>query len=313
DLPDRIAAMDGEPRGIIEDNIGRIASYPSTTPGQRYLVTQSAFRATTRTPLKTGMAVPSDQPLFARALVSLQRNEFARAVNEFDALAARYPIEMEVENADATYALPEFAYASAKAGDPLKLEQFVDTLPPDPQFFALNLAKAYFEALRDHDTRGSLQRLQNGFFEMAHYLGRTPSMEYQYAEAAERLYHDTGDRRFREAALSYVHLMQRLQPWAAWAYAIEAELSTDPQARMSALVKGLFLDPLSPRLLALPAAELARARAALRSGNPFVRPQPSGHASRTDSVQAEPLCLLSTVSGCRSPLAASQALLLAQR
>ena len=39
-------------------------------------------------------------------------------MKRFDELAARFPIEQETDNADAVYALPEFAYASAKTGDP---------------------------------------------------------------------------------------------------------------------------------------------------------------------------------------------------
>jgi hypothetical protein len=79
------------------------------------------------------------------------------------------------------------------------------------------LARAYFLAFVHHDTTGALSSLDQAFLWIEHYIGRTPSMEYQYADAAERFFHDTGDKRFRDRALSWSHQYQRLQPWSAWA------------------------------------------------------------------------------------------------
>jgi hypothetical protein len=75
-------------------------------------------------------------------------------------------------------------------------------------------------------------------------VGATPPTEYQFAEVAERLYRETGDPRFRDRAAKWAHSFQHLQPWAAWAYVMEAELTVDDAARREALVKALFLDPL---------------------------------------------------------------------
>jgi hypothetical protein len=269
-LAERVASLGHEPIGLIEGD-GRVASYPGVQPGNRFLVIRSDFRADQRPSLKFGAAVPSSELLFARALIPLSRGDFKEAVSRFDELAARYPIEREVQNADAVYALPDFAYASAKAGDPLQLERFIQGLPAGTQFFELALARTYFRAIAHHDDDAALADLQQGFVLIEHFLGRTPSTEYQYAEAAERLYRATGDKRFRDRAVLWAHSMQRLQPWSAWAYAMEAELADDHAARRAALVKAMFLDALSPRLSSIPAADLDWARIQLKDGNPFIR------------------------------------------
>ena len=272
DLAELVRHLAHEPRGVVEGD-GRIASYPAVVQGQRFLVIRSDFGTGRRQTLKDQTAVESDQPLFAQALVPLQHGDLATAVSRFDELTARYPIERRVQGADAVYALPDFAYASAKSADPLKLEAFIEGLPKDSDFFETWLARAYFQALAHHDNGAALKSLDQAFLRIEHYFGRTPSMEYQYADVAERLFRDTADNRFRDRALIWSHMFQHLQPWSAWAYAMEAELTDDPEARQSTLVRALFLDPLSPRLKSIPVAELERAQAQLSHGNPFLHPQ----------------------------------------
>jgi hypothetical protein len=271
DLPERISALSGERTGIIEGD-GRVASYPSGEPPNRYLVVRSGFRANQRLPLKIGTKVELFEVLSARALLPLQQGDFATAVSRFDDLAARYPIERQVEGADATDALPDFAFASAKGGDPLNLERFLAGLSSETRFFELSLAKSYFDGIAHKSSDTALRDLVRAFGFMDHVVGATPPTEYQFAEVAERLYRETGDARFRDKAAKWAHSFQHLQPWSAWAYVIEAELTTDVAARREALVKALFLDPLSPRLKTMPEAELAIARKALHErGNPFAR------------------------------------------
>ncbi|HWX33018.1 MAG TPA: hypothetical protein VNZ53_37010 [Steroidobacteraceae bacterium] len=270
DFAERVATLTDERTGIIEGD-GRVASYPTNKPGNRFLVVRSDFRADQRAVMTLGTRVDSDEILFARALVKSQHGDFSTAVSRFDDLAARYPIEREVGDADATYALPDFAYASAKSGDPLSLERFLTGLPSDAQFFTLYLAKAYFDALTHKKNDAALSDLDDAFSFMNHIFGATPSNEYQFADVAERLYRETKDPRFRDRSVRWAHSFQRLQPWAAWAYVVEAKLSVDSSARRTALVRALFLDPLSPRLNAIPDAELVAAREELRKGNPFVR------------------------------------------
>jgi hypothetical protein len=177
-----------------------------------------------------------------------------------------------VDRGGATNALPEFAFASAKSGDQLNFERFLAGLPSETRFFELSLAKAYFNGIVHRNYDAALGDLDQAFGFMDNYLGATPPAEYQFAETAERLYRETGDPRFRDRAAKWAHTFQHLQPWAAWAYVMEAELTVDVAARREALMKALFLDPLSERLKTMPEAELAIARKALHErGNPFAR------------------------------------------
>jgi hypothetical protein len=274
DLVERIRALAYEPRGVIEGN-GRSASYPSAQEGARYLISRSAFRADQRPVLKDQAPTDSDFYYFSQALVALERQDFSGAVSHFDEIAARFPIEKYLTNGDSVYVLPEFAYASSKVSDPLRLEPFVAALPADQQMFESYLATSYFQALIHHDAAAALAALQKALFRIDHFTGRSPSMEYQYANAAERLYRETGDPRFRDAALTWAHSSQALQPWTAWTYTIEAELSPEASRRETALVKALFLDPLSPRLKSIPVGEMQKARTTLQSGNPFLHQSPS--------------------------------------
>ena len=274
DLVAQVRALGHEPLGIVEDRDGRIASYPSDEPDKRVAVIRSEFRTAQRPPLKGQSQIDSDTVPYAAGLMALQRGDFSNAVSQFDQVAAHFPIEHYIEHSDATYTLPDFAYASAKAGDPLKLEPFIAQLPG--QIFESYLAQAYFKGVGHHDDAAALQNLKNAFGMMDHQLDRIPSAEYQYAEAAERLYKETGNSQFRDIAVRWSHIFQTLQPWAAWAYAMEAELTDNAAQRKATLVKALFLDPLSPRLRAIPAEQIKQAKSRLGSGSPFVLPPKSG-------------------------------------
>ena len=170
-------------------------------------------------------------------------------------------------------------------------------LSSETRFFELSLAKAYFNGIAHKSSDAALGDLARAFGFMDHVVGATPPTEYQFAEAAERLYRETGDSRFRDKAAKWAHNYQHLQPWSAWAYIIEAGLTTDVAARREALVKALFLDPLSPRLKSMPEAELAIARKALHErGNPFARRVESVNQMIPDSSSPISLAALPEVA-----------------
>lgn len=161
--------------------------------------------------------------------------------------------------------------SSTKIVDPFWLERFVNGSPRSRQSFALSLAMACFETLLHHNSSRALTCLRDASNQMQLFLGRKPSMEYQYAEAAETLYCSTGNYRFGKLAAACARLIEHIQPWTACPYAIEAELTTNPHARSQSLVNGSALDPLSLRSEALPAAEVAHAGSLLRARNRFVK------------------------------------------
>jgi hypothetical protein len=300
DLPHYVASLGKEPRGTTDDPTGRTALYPGGTEGQQYLVFRSNFGADRRTPPTPGTAVDSDALLFAEALVPFQAGDFRTAVTKFDQMAGRYTIEVAVTGADALYALPYFAYASAKIGDPLKLQLFINGLK-EAKYFETCLTKAYFNALTDHDVASAIKNLDQAFAWMDHDLGRIPSVDYQWVDTAERLYRETGDQRFRERALRRVRMMRQTNPWIAWPYTITVELTNDPVERRSALVKALFLDPLSPRLKGVSRADLEYARSQLRNGNPFLHPHQNIHMDRAAAGQCRSAACESLVAKLARP------------
>jgi hypothetical protein len=269
DLVSQVRALAGEPRGVIENTGGRIASYPLDPNGNRMLVARSAFREDTRPKLAAGTPVDSQLALYAAAAAAWADRDYPAAVAAFDAVAARFPFERAVQG-DATQILGYFAYSAAKTGDTLGLEAFVSAFPEDQQDFDYFLAIAAFRALRHADVDGSLKALKQAYLGIGNF-SRIPSAGYQYADVTERLYRDTGDARFRDIVIDWVRRYRQAQPFAAWAYAMDAALTADPTARRQPLVIALYLDPLSPHLKGIQPAEITAARVELAEGNPFLR------------------------------------------
>jgi len=93
--------------------------------------------------------------------------------------------------------------------------------------------------------------------------------EYQYAEACEWLYQDTGDPRFVAELLDWARKQQAVQPIAAWAYSVEYAYERPGAARIRALAMTEYLDPASPRITKASQPERALAKAWLIEHPPF--------------------------------------------
>ncbi len=76
------------------------------------------------------------------------------------------------------------------------------------------------------------------------------SAEYAVALCAYLLYSHTGDPRYREEALTMAHAYQRIFPFLAWPYALDALLSPPGASRSLAACRARYLDPRS-RFLSL--------------------------------------------------------------
>lgn len=248
----------------------------------------SRFRLAER---KKAPAKPADGPapslsLFAEGYVALRQRDFPAAVERFDRLAAHYRIEGEPgsdEHSPLTFLLPYFAFASAKAGDTLGLEAFIDAqkYPLEAEgYFDYQLAKAMFAGLRG-DTAGAAGHLRQAFNRRP-TLNREILSAYQYAEACEWLYRETQQEEFRRLALDWARQYQQIQPMYAWAYAMEAALADAGESRTRALAIALYLDRRSERIQALPADERAKAEQWLKIHTPF---KPSANtASQPEGV-----------------------------
>jgi hypothetical protein len=269
DLGATLRAIEGPPLAQAEDTQGHMGGrvlVPSPWSEGNRLLMRSQFRLGQRKPLKEGERVASHFVFFGDAYVALRKGDFAAAVEKFDAMAAYYPIEGE--EGFEPYALPYFAWASARSGDKLGLEAFVRSREMRGFGFDHRLALAFFSGLKgDHDA--ALSHLRYAFNVRPHTERRPIPTEYQWAEACEWLFEATKDHRYLHIALRWARQHQRIQPMMSWAYAMEAKHMVDGPERLRALGIALYLDPRSERIAGLPEDLKRKARQAFERNNPF--------------------------------------------
>mgnify|MGYP000850502461 CR=1 FL=1 len=146
--------------------------------------------------------------------------------------------------------------------------------------FDASLARAFFAGSR-HQLDAAYTALQVALRNRPHTDYRPVFTEYQYAEACEWLFRDTGDRRFRNALLDWARANQLIQPTQAWAYTMEYAYREPGPDRTRALAMSLYLDPASPRIKEASSAELADARAWLKVNQPF-KPRRNRHVAAAE-------------------------------
>jgi hypothetical protein len=264
DLGLLIEQLDGAPVARADTRNGATEIPHPTDPDAKAVIPGSHFRDGKRNQLPRGTLIKSEQAFFADAYAALRHSQFEVALQRFDGMADHYRIEH--------YPLAYFAYAAARMGDPGNLEAYIDSLnrPPNnplPSFDQL-LAKAFFAA-HHKDADAALAALRQARRVRPYTDDRPVMTEYQYAEACEWLYQDTGDPRMVAELLDWVSRQQSVQPMMAWAYSMEYEYEISPPARNRALAMTEFLDPASPRIAKASQAERQAAKAWLDEHLPF--------------------------------------------
>jgi len=264
DLGTLIEQLDGPPVARADTRAGTTVIPHPITPDATAVVPSSPFRDGKRTPLPVGTLIKSEQAFFADAYAALRHGQFQVALQRFDSMADHYQIEH--------YPLAYFAYAAAHSGDPEKLEAYIESLSRSPHnetpSFDQLLAKAFFAGQR-RDANAALVDLRRALRLRPYTEDRPVMTEYQYAEACEWLYKDTGDRRFLDELLDWARKQQSVQPMMAWAYALEYEYEGPGASRIRALAMTEYLDPTSPRIATASQPERAAARAWLEEHPPF--------------------------------------------
>jgi hypothetical protein len=208
--------------------------------------------------------VKSDLLFYAEAYAAIRAGKFGDA----HAMLAQAAELYDMTHVSLGYLLPTLAYAAARAKDTSALERRLDDFPPEAQRFDYQLARAVIAALvGKHDM--AVASLNLALHRRPFTEFRPIFTEYQYAEICEWLFDATGDARYRVAALDWAKKNQVLQPWMAWAYAVEAKFATDPAERSRAIGMAHYLDPNSERLASLPKAEVEKAAKAFASINPL--------------------------------------------
>jgi hypothetical protein len=277
ELPDLVRELAHDPIGRAD---GGGSSYPSLNqPGHSSWVQRSAFRRDSRQSVPDNTPVESDLTLFARAYVALRHEKFADAVRLFDDLEDRFPVETYIDGASAPYALPYFAYASAKTGDPLGLETYLGSIPEGARAFDYYLAKAFFAASRG-EREAAMRNVKEAYNNMPLPSGRPVFVDYQFIEACEWIAAEMPDARFRSLVLDFAKRYQVVNPFRAWPYAVQARYDSDALERERALGMAVYLDPESLRLKEFSAAEISKARQWAQDAHPFGTILPSTDGER---------------------------------
>ena len=175
------------------------------------------------------------------------------------------------------FLLPRFiwpAWATARDAD-IEPEGLVPVGVASFDFDDL-LAKAVWAALAGHVDR-SVAFLRGARYQMADF-GYGPSLyerripvAYDYALTAYLLFRHTRNEAFRTEALRFAHAHQSIHPSWAWAYALEALLTPDEQARAVAFCCAQYLDRDSHFLALARQAAGGRAPACAKTPWPALR------------------------------------------
>jgi hypothetical protein len=209
--------------------------------------------------------VPTRHYLLALAYTSLRHGRFEEAAQAFDRLTQIYNTENVSEWG---FVLPYFAFAAAQSGDNVGLEKFLDAHSSPDNEWGEQLAKAVFDAI--HGKQQDAEKRLDITFRIRASSGAWPTItSYQYAEVCIWLFEKTGDKRYKERALSWARKHVQIEPAYAWAYALIARYSDDAKERAAMLPKALYLDRQSYWATATPTSAQTAALAALKDHKPF--------------------------------------------
>jgi hypothetical protein len=274
DLGALVAELEGEPVArVITSGVIERPSPDGTSPPERLSTSAYTYKLpVNRAP--EGTRIKSEFAFFGGAYAAIRHGRHQDAIEEFTAMATYYPIEYT--NHNFTFVLPYFAWAAAKTDDAGGFEQFINERTRST--FDSNLARAFFYGVRK-DTVRARELLDSAFRVMPLTDYRPVLVEYQWAEACEWLYQETGDKAFIDMLLPWLASQQRVQPTHAWTYAMEYTHARDPARKRRALAMTLYLDPQSPRIQEASTKERNDATAWGATNNLFLRERNSTETS----------------------------------
>lgn len=248
DLADYFKTL-GQPMKLVRRNDGDLYALPqyahstddpvwqSSIIGGRSELCSGAGRG-----VKAGDLVPNPYGIVASAMQAFYDADYAGAVAQFWSLCQNYHIEYGAMHV----ILPYYAYAASKIGDPHELRKALSASAHDiAQNHEGYLARAILAA-QAGDRKDALAWLKMG---SEYWPYRQPARAlisgYGYLDLCARLYDETHDTIYRDAALRLGRVERLMDPTAAYAHAIVAYLSDDPQEQLDALSLALELDPQS--------------------------------------------------------------------
>jgi hypothetical protein len=261
DLASLIDQIEGEHVNKMQGTVLMTPRGPGAHPQKAERPALFRFATAKRPP--DGALIRSDLAMFAEAYVALRSGKFEQAASEFISMADYY----DIQAGEDAFALPYLAWAEAKSGDK---DGFEATLLKQKGLDSFDywLSEAFFAGVR-HQSDEADTALKHAFRIRPSSLYRPIQTQFQYAEACEWLYKETGELRFRDELTDWAKKWQKLRPADAWAYAMQYTYETDPEQRLRALAMTLYLDPTSPRIAAITREQRTHAQQWLRHQNPF--------------------------------------------
>lgn len=264
DLGSLVEALEGEPEAWI-DSDGNLTWPDAVDQNSFHFLLPSSF-AGGRPREPKGTRVKSEFAYFGAAYAAIHYGDFDAAVKELDEMAAHYPIERQ----NYSYAVPYLAWAAAKTGDMIGFEKYVAAHGDLVGRFDFLLARAFFSGVMHKDPARARELLVSALPEHPTTENRPVLVEYQYAQACEWLFKETGDHAFVDVLLAWVKSQQVVHPTRAWAYAMEYAYAQSPARRRRALAMTLYLDPTSERITSATRKERREAQAWGEEHNPFL-------------------------------------------
>ncbi len=200
---------------------------------------------------------------FAEGYNAMTRGEY---VNAYDLLN-----KAGINPSDRASIWPYYVRIGMKCDKKQEVDQFMKSLQnPEKAVAFQNLASAFYHGLQGRHQE-AIQNLNQARYNVPSTMFQPLYPWYQLIETCELLYKDTSHEPYRALAVEWAQIHQRLQPWFAWAYAVEAKYTKSDTDRVRALALALYLDKNSERISGFTKAEKATALKWLEKNNPFLK------------------------------------------
>jgi tetratricopeptide (TPR) repeat protein len=209
--------------------------------------------------------VKSDLVYFVDGYRALKSGDAAAARPLFEAASRLYDLAGEV-----SYMLPYYALAAGKQGDTSRVEAILARFGPDARGFDYQLARAVIDGVAGK-TEIALKELALARLRRPNTDERVLITQYTYGEICAMLFAATRDTRFRDAALNWARVREKVEPWQSWSFALVASLTPDSKERQEAIAMTHYLDPKSEALTRFSQAEIDTAVAAYPGHGIFTR------------------------------------------
>ena len=210
--------------------------------------------------------VRSQMSYFVEAYRAIKLHNYKDAKRIFDEAAALY----DMAAPPSSFMLPYYAFAGAKAGpDVSAIEQILNRYPAPEQGFDYQLANAALQAVAGKGD-AAVASLKLARYRRPNTEERPLLTQYTFGDMCELLFNATHNPRIRAEALDWARVLERIEPWQSWSYALEAGLATDPELRGRAIAMTYYLDPKSSHLSAYTYAEIQLAVQKFGSANVFL-------------------------------------------